>query len=397
MSSRSEESVTTVDAQAPGVPRRTIVKGAAWSVPVIAATVAAPGAAASVPVECEQVGQMLETRADTSNWITARAELPAIVPAGATRMHFVVVGGSGSYATGPLGKGAYIEGDVAVTAGDVFYLQAGASGEHLSAPAGTGRGGKSLYGNGGDSGRSAPGTPAMHGESGGGASALLSATREAVIVAGGGGGLNVNIGPAGDDAGLYSGSLLQDQLAKYGASTATGLGGYSAAGMPGEVATTGILGWMGMRPSVSTEPTPEQIVLMAGGGLGGGPTENAPGAGGTVEWVSGPNFGNQWVRAGNPGNGHNGGHGVVNPAAPGGISGGGGGGYSGGGSGASVCSVWQAPPAAYRGDYGVAAGGGGGSSFVRPDTKILTATLDRRNPADGNGEMGYVQVTFYTC
>lgn len=47
---------STVEAQANTVSRRTIVRGAAWSIPVLAVSTAAPAAAASTPPPCPELG-----------------------------------------------------------------------------------------------------------------------------------------------------------------------------------------------------------------------------------------------------------------------------------------------------------------------------------------------------
>ncbi|WDH78692.1 glycine rich domain-containing protein [Microbacterium esteraromaticum] len=392
---------TGADSAVPRLHRRTIVKGAAWSVPLIAAAAAAPAYAVS---GCTQVGQLVETRATTQNFATARPEVPVTIPAGVTRMHFVVVGGDGGYAVRnggyASGKGAYLEGDVAVTAGSTFYLQAGAGGEfgwYPDSGGGYGRGGKSLYGNGGNGGASTASGAAFHGDGGGGASALLDASRSPIAVAGGGGGSNTNFYPDGPNAALYSASLEHDQVATYGSSSVTAFGGACNAGLPGVRGQTGSLGWMGQRSSLA-EPTPTQIVLMSGGGIGGGAGANSGGAGGVPQWVAGPDFANYWARSGSAGSGRNGGNGAAAPGAPtGGGPGGGGGGFSGGGGGAAVATAWWGVPAPYDGKYGIAGAGGGGSSYLRDDVTNRITQLDPRPVSTDDGEMGYVQVTFYTC
>lgn len=369
--------------------RRTIIKGAAWSLPAIAVAVAAPAQAASA---CTQVGQLIETRATTANWVSARPEVAVTVPAGVTRMHFVVVGGGGA---GVGGYAAHLEGDLAVVAGSTFYLQAGAGGEDGGSST-RGRGGKSLYGNGGDGGHSTWSSDSYYGPGGGGASALLDSSRNEIAVAGGGGGGNINTVPYGPNEPLYSSSLVHDQTATYGGSSVTARGGSADAGLPGTRGETGPLGWMGRRPSSSTEPTSTQIVLMSGGGIGGGPVENDGGAGGQPVWVSGPNFSNYWSRPGAAGSGHNGGAGGgAGGGEAGGGSGGGAGGYSGGGGGAAVATRWNEPPYPYDGNYGIAGGGGGGSSFLRAD--VTNRNTTHAPNGDIHGEMGYVRVTFFTC
>ncbi|MGQ7311087.1 hypothetical protein ACUOFU_05215 [Microbacterium arabinogalactanolyticum] len=376
-----------------GVSRRMIVKGAAWSIPVIAGAAAVPAQSAS---GCNQIGTTLLWQATAANLDTPHDEYQLRVPDGVRRMHFIVVGGDGGYAyqTGDgdaTGKGAYIEGDMAVSPGDEFYLQPGAGGEDSG---GGGRGGKSLYGSGGDGGVNAD----YLGAGGGGASALLSVTRAPLIVAGGGGGSNINSVPVGPDEARYSSSVFHDQTATYGSTTVSLPGGYLNAGLPGAPGDTGDTGWMGLRASASVDPKPSEVVLMAGGGRGAGAAANAPGAGGKFAWVTGPGFSVNWYQVGSPGSGTRGGNGGSNGVSPNLVSaaGGGGGGYSGGGGGATVAAEWNTPPAPYGGQYGITGGGGGGSSYVESSNNLIVQ-LDPRSITSGNGLMGYVQVSFFGC
>ena len=83
-----------------GVQRRTVVKGVAWSVPVIAAAVAVPAQAASsnpcsiqpddqpvVPILTPSVNNL------TSGYEAARGSIT--IPAGVTAVHFELAGGGG--------------------------------------------------------------------------------------------------------------------------------------------------------------------------------------------------------------------------------------------------------------------------------------------------------------
>lgn len=369
------------------VPRRTLVHGAAWSVPIVAMTAAAPAYAASP--RCAVPIRSVSATATVANLNSALAAVPASVPTGARRMHFVVVGGQGG---GPLGRGARVEGDIQVAPGQSVSLIAGAGG----ATGSSGRGGKSAYGNGGDGGT---GSEGLRGSGGGGASALLLGGGP-IVVAGGGGGAFYNRGPSNGtpQAGLYSGTLFQNFTATSGGSSATSNGGSSHAGITatGLSGSTGALGWMGQRPSTSTPPTSNQVVLMTGGGGGGSAT--APGGAGGPNWVSGPNFSVSSSVSGFSGSGSNGGNGATDSASNGGSAGGGGGGYRGGGGGGSAAATWNQPPAPYNGPYGIASAGGGGSSYRNGSFTNLTIVSDTRSaPSTGTGNMGFVEVTFYPC
>lgn len=261
-----------------GLNRRVLVKGAAWSVPAITVSAAAPAFAASC---VEEVPGGNEVHATDTNLGNARAALSVPVPDGAGRMQFEVVGGSGG---SNFTDGARIIGDLAVSPGQTYLLVAGAGGESYGRQ---GRGGKSLFGNGGNGGTGQN----VRGSGGGGASTLLLGTTVAgatiVAVAGGGGGSHANVYPipgSGSQAvaARFSGSLRQDTTATYNSSSVTafggnGNGGWSGSGMAGE---TGLLGWMGNRPDTDSAPTASQIRMMSGGGRGGGATAGSPGSGG---------------------------------------------------------------------------------------------------------------------
>ncbi|PPF43177.1 hypothetical protein C5B85_14615 [Pseudoclavibacter sp. AY1F1] len=82
------------------------------------------------------------------------------------------------------------------------------------------------------------------------------------------------------------------------------------------------------------------------------------------------------------------------------LSGGGGGGWSGGGGGSlSRITSWTGPnPDTYDGRYDIGSTGGGGSSHTNGAFTNLTAVSDTRAVnTGGNGNNGYVRVTFYRC
>ncbi len=106
-----------------GVPRRTVVKAAAWSVPVIASTVASPAFAASgcAPGSASfSVPSPTQASGGVQNWT---------VPTGVTSVSFAVAGGAGGgFDATPGGKGARTTGTLAVTPGDVLTIYVGQGG-----------------------------------------------------------------------------------------------------------------------------------------------------------------------------------------------------------------------------------------------------------------------------
>src|SRR5262245_15534463 len=96
------------------------------------------------------------------------------VPSGVTTLHVVAVGGRGGLAAhgdDPGGAGARIEGDLAVTPGQVLYVTVGANG----APGTGSLGGPGAFGGGGAGGAGGGNASGGGGGSGGGASSLASA------------------------------------------------------------------------------------------------------------------------------------------------------------------------------------------------------------------------------
>jgi hypothetical protein len=254
-------------------------------------------------------------------------EQPYMVPPGVQSVHVVAVGARGGRGSddalivgGSAGLGAQLEADLAVTPGQVLFIEVGGTGANGGAVAGGGAGGF----NGG--GSSNDGVFAQPGGGGGGATDIRVCSRLAagcalapntlssrlLVAAGGGGG----------------GSQGRGQQSSGGAGGDAGKGGQG--GQP-------------MDCSSSTTP----------GGGGGAGTLISGGAGGSA--------GNFGAPAGNPGvSGKGGGAGTNSTnSQPGG---GGGGGYFGGGAGggANGCS---------------AGGGGGGSSFTAAAaSSVSTAT-----------------------
>lgn len=200
--------------------------------------------------------------ADTATFSFTGAEQSFTVPASVSRIDITAVGAAGaSHAGGPGGKGALVSGSVAVTPGQLLYVEVGGPGQSDEAGTGgfngggTGRGG----GGGASDARTLPQS--------GGASSLLSR----VIVAGGGAGAGAG---AGGDAGSSGGNF------------GGGAGTLIAGGSPsGEGASAGVLGTGG-------HGTP-----MAGGGGGGG-LFGGGGGGGFIGMAGGGGGGSSLVPAG---------------------------------------------------------------------------------------------------
>jgi hypothetical protein len=251
------------------------------------------------------------------------AEQCYVVPSGVTELGVVAVGapGNNGYTNGAdvvpaagLGAdGAQVSGDLAVTPGEVLYVEVGGTGVFFAGGFNGGGPGASEGAEGGGSG----------GGSGGGASDVRTVScgtgcpgdagslASRLLVAGGGGG--------GGGGGSASNS-------SFGLGSGGGLGGFASAvgadGAPGGPVSGGL----------------------PGGGGGGGTS-----AGGGAAGTSDSSCGAMAAGAGGPGVG---GGGSLSSYA----GGGGGGGYYGGGGGGSGCGT----PAAGAG------GGGGGSSYGPP-------------------------------
>ena len=184
-----------------GLSRRTIVKGAAWSVPVIATTVAMPMASASV--NCQTVTHTVASPDPTTPEGTTET---FIVPAGVTSIRFSVAGGGGGAAIDKAdswehashgGSGALVTGELPVTPGQPLTLivgQGGAGGtfgEGAAALSGQPATGGKGYGDGGTSpaavATASNGLRGGGGGGGGGSAILLGDTP--LVVAGGGGGV----------------------------------------------------------------------------------------------------------------------------------------------------------------------------------------------------------------
>jgi hypothetical protein len=199
------------------------------------------------------------------------AEQTFTVPAGVTSVHVVAVGargGTGAGAPVPGGFGAVAIADLAVTPGQVLFVNVGTNGAN------------GVAGGGGFNGGGDSGTPAgNHGGGGGGASDVRTISRSLgtsvfsrLIVAGGGGGSGgASLAGAGGNAGQAGANSTGGSGGQAGTATAGGAGGSGACdGNPGELGAGGDSegGSCGL-------PGPPGVGGGGGGGLHGG------GAGGT--------------------------------------------------------------------------------------------------------------------
>jgi hypothetical protein len=212
------------------------------------------------------------------------SEQTFVVPAGVSRVEVTVVGARGGRAadpwdTLPVGRGAVVSGSLAVSPGQVLYIEVG----------GAGRTSEGAF-NGGARGGSNPGDGASDPGGGGGASDVRTASRSNIatlatrrIVAGGGGGAGAGNDARGGDAeapggGLQpgggstptSGGTAGDELAGAGTFGSGGTGGSYPTGSAGGGGGGGQYGGGGGGASAGT----------AEGSGGGGGSSLVP-AGGT--------------------------------------------------------------------------------------------------------------------
>jgi|GEM_PF-2063801 len=382
------------------VQRRTIIKGAAWSVPVIAAAVAAPAYAASA--SCKG-SQLFAYQGSAQTF-----DLSRVCP-DATMVEFIVVGGQGASPLAREGLGTAITGVIPLAADKIFTLAVGQGGSDAG---GWG------FGSGGDGADvSVIGGPP--GGGGGGGSALALGN-QLVAVAGGGGGIGTCTtvvdpasglpDPTADTAPRLSTKVLTTQFwperaqVKWGA----GNGGESNWSMNGYTAyQPDGTGCAGRTP---TQPGPESVFLVAPGGAAA--VNGTPGATDSGIVITDSRYSSTWTK-GNAGGaqngpafsalgttyrGGNGGDAVVAPYSNSKIiSGGGGGGYAGGaGGGAGLVtqspSPWQSQqPLQYTSQ------GGAGSNYVgamvAPGYTVANGTYTAAGV--GQGGNGWIQLRWY--
>jgi hypothetical protein len=346
-----EEPTATERGTGPGINRRTLVTGAAWSIPVIALAVNTPAAAASGN-NCYWTEK---TRVESSQDNTIgrdMAYLDVPVPPGAQQMGYYVVGalGARAYPSGSVGgQSAAISGTTPIGpyAGVNLRLIAGSRGVQRFGGAGYGNGGYGTIPWGGNE------SSTTGGLGGGAGSAILFGDQPLVVAGGSGGGGRAN--------------------AQTGVTYYTN-GGSGSAGLIGGTAAGGA-NW---------------IRTNSGGGdvswAYGGSGASASGSGIGGDYGGQRDNGNSGVQS--PGRDGGGGAGPSDPwSSDVSGAGGGGGGYYGGGGGATI--FWKGLDNRWT-QFGGA--GGGGSSFVDPT--ISGASSQLVSPSGGNG---YVEVWFYVC
>lgn len=378
-----------------GASRRTIVKGAAWSVPVISMAAAAPSAAASAV--CAPYTYAAPTPPAGAGVSNARTQTTWTVPTGVTTLNFSVAGGAGALsvtANPSTYDGRLVTGQISVQPGWVLTLvvgQGGARGSrvgHGVLTEGSGAiaqlGGEG-YGKGGD----VPGSDYHLSDwpshqigaagSGGGGSAIVLGTTP-LVVAGGGRGQGANTGEVGATADSFfepDGNIpeLGPNVARY------------------------------------RQGTSERWVAHQTGFSG---TSSAPGSGATVATAntSGPGYDSHGGRPGFSGAAHAGGGnggdgrrlgvttvlGSGGPRVAEGASGGGGGGYNGGGSGTVVAARYYASGSLSWTVHSSGNSGGIGGSYWAP---TATATTTVAGNAVGSGDAyrspGWINLSYEQC
>jgi len=388
-----------------GTTRRTVLKGAAWSTPIIATTFGAPLAAAS-PGGCVEIERCLNIApSSTGSFATGyhSSTHKFVVPEGVTEIVYEIAGGGGGFSQGgslardvSAGSGDLITGVLSVVPGMVLELVVGNGGIGLGGsgtdnPAATVVRGGAGFGNGGDV-TTGDVQCRYSGASGGGGSAILLRSADSpnstlpLVVAGGGGGTG----------GVWMNSTSDAQASVLNAPNGGNAGREAASGGDALVS----LGFNGS----------EQLAKGGGGASGTTPGQQAnsgesQGEGNQVEGRF-LNYGKsgEGFRDGAGGHGGEGRVSAVVESAKSGMtytvtSGGGGGGYAGGASG-------DASAFAYPNTYvGLAAGGGGGaSSYVVNQTVEGAVVLTSDFAKAGNSATqpskrmpGWLMLTYYEC
>lgn len=334
--------------------RRTIVKGAAWSIPVVAASMAVPGASASAA--CPGSGSFTAPSPQVGvNASASSTSSTFVVPAGVTQLTFTIAGGAGGIGTAPgtaldRQQGQLVTGTIAVSAGQAFSLIVGQGGAYSN---GTQQGGQG-YGAGGNVTRPATTGAATEnivvGGSGGGGSAILLGGSP-VVVAGGGGG-------RGHYAGIVNTNdpnMVPDTTAtSNGARQGTSLRAVHAEHGANASGTTGGAGG-------SAWDATGNVLLASNRNLGlSGSFSSTGGIGADGVAVSRARAALDWRVAS--------------------VSGAGGGGYAGGGSGASASATWSASGTFQDALLAVSGAGGQGSNFWAAN---VTATASLAGNAVG--------------
>lgn len=365
-------------------PRRTLLRGAAWTAPALTVAHAVPAFAAS---QCEDEEFTLELPNGGLGDVDGEAE-DFIVPEGVEEIEFEVLGGAGGGRSATLigGAGTLVRGTLQVTPLETLHLIVGQGGAgYPSAELGgvADSGGKG-YGNGGNSviprrpGSTAVAGAYFAGASGGAGSAILRGTSPLVIAGGGGG------------AGA---SLLEPTGANYTYVQHPVGGPGDTGGTYGELSIT----------------VPSRSIRAPGGG---GASSNTPGSGGTQPDNPAPNTWEHRVRStGNAGSfsstgsaGGTGGYATTQEGTSAasyswGVAGGaGGGGYAGGGGGSAIAAYFGIVSSSYRAIC-VGGAGGGGSSFTLSSvvTAPHTEVGDNANAAANIRRPGRIVLRWSEC
>lgn len=419
----------------PQTSRRTVIKGAAWSVPVIMAAVAVPQAVASEPTGT------LKTITVTASG-SKEATRTVTLPADANNITYQVIGGGGASGWSHVGRtpwaanspteggslggsGALITGTLsAAAAGQTLLLVAGGGGSivHNTGSTGFGNGGGPAKPNWVDNGR----TFNVHANwgGGGGAGSAITIAGAPVVVAGGGGGGGVWANSAGSGyADPYESYAVQPnpQVEGPGGNASGGNGSaVSATYLPGTVVGnpgfgandgTGGAGGVSGSSTFTSLNAAQSVNGAAGGNAGTGNRGGGDGANGATQtmqvnmWPWDPDYNRQG------GNYDRGGERTYFRTSV--VSGSGGGGYAGGGSGgaylvnANQLGVQVSTGHGYNktvnGVAGNAGGGGAGSSMVAPvvagvvNTVLTEGTAGNASPEPGGaGGVGKVVLTYYS-
>ena len=403
----------------PGTSRRAIVKGAAWSVPVVAAAVATPAVAASATVADVPYTLTVKPTGQTKGQCTVT------LPVGASAISYKMSGGGGGRGNGTVsfangGNAAYLAGRLTsgvdkILTPTTLTVIAGAAGYGISADTTTQRtstpGGQG-YGNGGAS--LAETGPDLHypygyGGGGGGGSAIVFGNVPLVVAGGGGGGGGLSghydngnntlgISGGGFDSGNGGGAKTYGAIAvgtpvagdsgssvlsKYNTNGGVELVRFDALGGGGGGVSPGVAGGNGS----ATPTTFLSEALFAPGAAGTGTGGSSGGNGGAGKAVQ---------RTDTQGNVQ----GTSTRYKVYASSGGGGGGYTGGGSGGTCNVAKNGTPGLWSTAGGA---GGGGSSYLGAATGTITPSVTNSTIATGAkggttsslAEGGYVTITFW--
>lgn len=379
------------------VRRRTVMMGAAWSVPAVVAVAPTPAFAAS-PSPCDTIELNPSTGGGQTSESAGLENYQFTVPAGVTSLGYVLAGGAGGMTNSVDGfihggAGAVISGTITVTPGETLTIFVGQGGGHRTGTASSslssivGGGG---YRKGGDADNTTSGaTPysgaikGWSGASGGGASAILRGSTVLVAAAGGGG------------AGGF-------QYYYFGSYTFT----YTDGGEGGDAGADGADNWY----SIYNPGTINKITSAGGDATGAG------GVGGTTP-LGADTWNNHGWKNGADASSGNGGDGAqsfstITNASGGGDTrvvaggGGGGGGYSpsgsyggGGGGGAALFARWYESSNNPRVGSVFGAGGAGGQSYINTGAGVFgTETEGVRAAASSTTRIpGYATLTWGDC